>query len=402
MSIPLEDVDLSQVQTSFELDLQGKTITDCGWLEIINESDFTLRVNAGSVNIQVLAWECHPIKIQEKTGPIWQPIGGISFPVTITPRLLSTNSNQPYSTILTGVLYMTGEQPSSTTPRPLVRQAFIPNSVGTTTVGSTLINNGNTPLTNIVHIQPSDASPPNSNPTITMDNSGNVVIKSDNAGALTNLLQLIAGTSPEVIIAAANLLTQVVGNLEVDGIAGFGTSVQSGEQVLIRPTADANSGLVIAPHSVTQSAKLLRVQNSSFVDQFNVDLNGNVVGNGTYNGVFFDNNSGVSKARIGSSVANAGDIMDCTSTSLFLKSPSGGFEFQIPNGTTQWTRFSEHKFTGTGNGSFACGSPGSYDIALPNPCTNASSSQTIGLTFNCPTSVTTGNGLSWQVITLKF
>lgn len=221
MSIPLADVDLSQVQTSFELDLQGKTITDCGWLEIINESDFTLRVNAGSVNIQVLAWECHPIKIQEKTGPIWQPIGGISFPVTITPRLLSTNSNQPYSTILTGVLYMTGEQPSSTTPRPLVRQAFIPNQVSTT-VGNSLV------------LDTSTIQNPVSNAAISLNAT---FIRLNPASAITGIIMTPGATIGDCRVVAnissngANSITFAASGSNVGG--GSGTVITPGHCIFL-------------------------------------------------------------------------------------------------------------------------------------------------------------------------
>lgn len=304
MSINLEDIDLSQVQTSVTIDTQNKSIGDCSWIELINESDFTLQVNMGSVNVQVLAWESYPIELQRKNGPVWQPYRGADFPIAVTPRLLSTMVSQPFSTILTGVLYFPGEVPSSTSPRPLIRQAFIPNNVGTTQVGSTLINNGNAPLTNVVHLQPSDVTPAGTNPTVSIDNSGNVNIKGDNAGALTELLQIIAGASPAVILAAAGVLTTIAGNLSLAG---------------------------------------------------------------TINGVSISNNPGSSVFMAGSTVALANDIIDVTTTSAFFKTPNGSFNFQSPSGTNRWTRQAEGKTVGTGNGSFACPFPGSFDIALPNP-----------------------------------
>ncbi len=123
---------------------------------------------------------------------------------------------------------------------------------------------------------------------------------------------------------------------------------------------------------------------------------------GLINGIYFDTNSGGSSARIGSSAANAGSVMDCSNTNLYMKAPNGGFVFQSPTGTNRWSRTAEAKMSGTGNGSFTCPYPGSYDIAIPNPCTAGSSSQTIGLTFACPTAVTTGAGLAWQALVVKF
>ena len=91
-----------------------------------------------------------------------------------------------------------------------------------------------------------------------------------------------------------------------------------------------------------------------------------------------------------------------TTTSAFFKTPNGSFNFQSPSGTNRWTRQAEGKTVGTGNGSFACPFPGSFDIALPNPCVVSGSTQTIGISFACPFVVTTGGGLAWHLMTFKF
>lgn len=403
MSINLDDVDLSQVQTSFEIDTKNKAIEDCSWIEIINESDFTCTVNAGSINIQVLAWEAYPIKLQEHTPPVWQSIGA-SFPITVTPRLLSTMVSQPYSTVLTGVLYLTGEEPSSKSPRPLVRQAFIPNNVGTTAVGSTLINQGNAPGTTIIELQPSDVLPANTNPTVLVDNSGNMTIKGDNAGALTELLQLIAGASPSVIIAALNILTTIVGSLKVNQNASIQGSPNSGIALFVETNATSQRGIVIAGTS-GQTGLLFSLQDNTFANKYTADVSGNTVQSGTTNGVFIDTNSGASKGRLGSSVANAGDILDATPTGLFLKSPAGGLNYQAPNGTTKWSISAMSKFTGTGSGNFNHNLGTTPDIIVCNPCTTNLSSQTIGFGARNSTQVTVTSGnntLSWEALAIKF
>lgn len=216
---------------------------------------------------------------------------------------------------------------------PLVRQAN--GNTNSTAVGNTLINTGNAPGTSVIDIQPSGAT----SPTISADNSGNFSVSGDNAGTLTTLLQLIAGASPAVKLAAATLVTEVLGDMKLDG---------------------------------------------------------------AINGVSITNNAGGSLLQLGSSVANHGDVMDATTGSVFFKAPSGGFQFQVPNGTSRWSRGAEAKFTGTGTGSFTCPYPGSFDIALTNPCTLSGSTQTIGVSFACPFQVTVAGGLGWMVLIIKF
>lgn len=57
---------------------------------------------------------------------------------------------------------------------------------------------------------------------------------------------------------------------------GIGVNVQpsSNDAFLMRTTADSQSGLVIFPNSSTQSANLIRVQDSSYIDRFTVSMNG--------------------------------------------------------------------------------------------------------------------------------
>lgn len=112
------------------------------------------------------------------------------------------------------VIYFTkGEMPVGTWP------VTIPTSVvqgsSTVTVAQSIQNNGNSPTTPIITAQPSDVT--GVNPTVLMDNSGNTSISSDNEGVLTTLLQLIAGASPAVKLAAASVLTEALGNMKVDG-----------------------------------------------------------------------------------------------------------------------------------------------------------------------------------------
>jgi hypothetical protein len=64
------------------------------------------------------------------------------------------------------------------------------------------------------------------------------------------------------------------GNTDISGYTGIGTGHNTGIMALIAPTADNKKGLVIFPHSSSQSVPLLDIQNASFADVFTVDLNG--------------------------------------------------------------------------------------------------------------------------------
>ncbi len=107
-----------------------------------------------------------------------------------------------------------------------------PVGVGGTisTSNTSIVNDGNAPGTSIIEATPSDAA----SSTWKADNSGNLTVKGDNAGTLTTLLQLIAGASPAVKLAAAAILTEVLGNLQVDGTTTLNNlSGKSGQNFLI-------------------------------------------------------------------------------------------------------------------------------------------------------------------------
>lgn len=235
-----------------------------------------------------------------------------------------------------------------------------PLATATTLNSNTLINTGNPPLTSVINIQPSDAS----NPTWSADNSGNLTINGDNAGTLTKLLQLIAGVSPAVKLAAVGILVEVLGNLKSDGT--------------------------------------LSVVGSSSLDNGGITTNGSGhITAVSFNGALLDKASGAG-AQIGAT--SIADCLDQTSTNLFLKAINGGFEFQSPNGTTKWTLAAWSPFTGTGTGTFNHGLGQIPDAFVCNPCTANGSSQTIGFGNKTSTqvTVTTGAGLGWSAIAIKF
>ena len=146
MSINLPQVDVS-TSGAFKLNTLGVQLEQTGWIEFINESPWTLTVQIGGMHFQVPAWYDYPKQVQSNQSGVWQPVGGAQFPVSILPTLLPS-PGVALSTTLLITLYMTGEQPAITTPQPLVRQAFIPNTVSTSQVGTAtaLVSDGAVPV----------------------------------------------------------------------------------------------------------------------------------------------------------------------------------------------------------------------------------------------------------------
>lgn len=146
----------------------------------------------------------------------WFPIPkGASFNgmVQLDPVSTLSNASSWPSSYLQIDTFGPGERPEGTYPMALPRNTNVGNTVSTAMGGAnTLQNDGNT-QTVIIESTPSGA--PSS--TISIDNEGNVTVKGNNAGTLTTLLQLIAGASPAVKLAAAAVLTEALGNLKVDG-----------------------------------------------------------------------------------------------------------------------------------------------------------------------------------------
>ncbi len=158
---------------------------------------------------------------------------------------------------VTIVTYTLSEPIPETYPSPVVRQTNIGNSVPLATAATSIANTGNAPATNVVTIQPSDAA----SPTITIDNSGNVTIKGDNAGVLTMLLQLLGGASPSVLLAAAGVLTTIAGNCTIAQHATVQGKLTVDGATTLNQTlsliAGAINGMVISgPFTVTQAGTI--------------------------------------------------------------------------------------------------------------------------------------------------
>lgn len=250
-------------------------------------------------------------------------------------------SNPGVSTLLATYYY-----PGDVIPAmPILGNSATQGNVNT--VSNTLVNTGNPPLTpNVIKIQPSDAS----SPTWIADNIGNLTISGDNAGTL---IQLIAGASPEVILAASSILTLIKGNLQVNGLVGMNVAPSSSNELEVVSNLDTSRAILAVGHSSTQSANILEVQSSSGTTLFDVESNGNV---------------------------------DVSGSILCTDLRAGG--------SGNFLRQTQH-FSGTGSGTFNHNLGTTPKIVIP--MTHVSGSQTMGYDSENATQVhiTAGSGLAW-------
>lgn len=172
-----------------------------GRIVVYNESNVNLKLSWGSFSTYCPAWTAMLYCISTSNINInWQQ----------QSTLVSTGA--PISQVIVEA-FDNNETIVGTFPAALVRQTNIGNTVSTAMGGSTSLQNDGNIQTTIIEATPSGA--PSS--TVVIDNEGNITIKGNNAGVLTTLLQLIAGASPAVKLAAAATPTEVLGNLQVDG-----------------------------------------------------------------------------------------------------------------------------------------------------------------------------------------
>lgn len=297
---------------------------------------------------------------------------------------------------------------ASVYPLTLPRLTNIGNSVPLTTSTSQLINNGSAPLSNIITVQPSDVA----TPTWLADNSGNFTVKGDNAGTLTTLLQLIAGASPTVKLAAASILVEVLGGLQIDGSitfpngnqqtitwngGGFLSNIQGGNDGSITYNSSGTSHKFLGA-----SNNLLMAVNSSGITL-----------DGTNQGLIFSTSIGGFLSSVTGNSDGTVSYNSSGSTHKFLtignaetaRITATGLQFQSGK---QVIFGSGHEITdvfgitGTGSGTFVTGAPNNNLFIAFDPCTVSGSSQTIGGTRAASTVVTTASGLAWSATIITF
>ena len=234
-----------------------------GKMLVYNESNISLKLTfSNSYTTYVPAWTAMLYCINGLPSPV----------VTWSQYSVLTSGGAPISQVVIEG-FDPNESVPGTYPAALVRQANIGNSLNVSTSTTSIVNDNNAPATAIIESTPNDAA----SSTWKADNSGNLTVKGDNAGTLTTLIQLIAGASPAVQLAAAAILTTVLGNLRVNG--------------------------------------------TSTLD------NGNIITDGSGNILF--------AGKLG--VSSAGNVLDASGsvdTYLKTRNAGGNINFQVPNGTT--------------------------------------------------------------------
>jgi hypothetical protein len=281
------------------------------------------------------------------------PMGNIQYKTLFTLPI----EGQPISKLY-GTLYEPDEHVSSVNG-PLQYVYIVGNSGGIPVTNNTLSNTGNNPGTNVITVQPSDAT----QPTVILDNSGNFTIKSSIAGVLTNLLQLIAGASPEVIIAASTIITQILGNLQVIGSSSLddGNIISDGLGTLTVENLVSNNNITAIVDMFLKNQKL--------------------------------------------STSSSGDLIDwTTNTEVFFKAISSGFPARLRMGVgsrSDWT-------IGSINSGQASGTSGTvnHGMNIPNipiivPITSQPGSATCGVgnvtNSSFKWTIGAGTGIYWFV-----
>lgn len=367
-----------------------------GKMLVFNESNINLQLTfANGYTSYVPAWTAN-----------LYCLNGLSSPLVVwTQYSTLTSSGAPISQVVIEG-FDPNEPVPGTYPAALVRQTNIGNSV-TTNVGSTtsLKNDGNLPGTSIIEATPSDAG----TSTWSADNSGNLLIKGDNAGVLTTLLQLIAGASPAVKLAAAAVLTEALGNMKVDGTFESVGAATLDSTLSVTGAATLSSATLSSTLSVTGATTVN-----------NITINGNITLSGTLNslqitgslrvnGITLLDNGAIQTDGSGNmlfggtlGVGSAGNVLDASSsvdTYLKTRTAGGNINFQNPNGTTrvsvgsgglifqtgtgiQWksgdTLSITHKFTGSGSGTYSHGATAAPFIILVID-TSSGGSMTVGV-----------------------
>lgn len=121
-----------------------------------------------------------------------------------------------------GVILLVAYYTDNETPKghwPATIPTSLVNANTNVTTSQYLTDTADPPGTTVIKIQPTDVA--GTNPTVSIDNSGNVVISTDNAGVLTQILQIFAGASPGITFFKPPNVS--VSSVSVNGTAGTAT-----------------------------------------------------------------------------------------------------------------------------------------------------------------------------------
>lgn len=273
---------------TFNLVLPGNR----GKVLVYNESNINLTLTFSNQDTTYIpAWMAMVYCVHDLPSPV----------VTWTQLQQLAAASSPISQVVIET-YDPGEALAGVYPAALVRQTNIGNAVNTVSGTSASIqNDGNTGGTTIIESTPSGAGAS----TWQADNSGNLTVKGNNAGTLTALLQLIAGASPAVKIAAASIVAEVLGGLKVDG-----TFESAG-------AATCDSTLAVTGTST---------------------FTGAITGTNTSNALVSSILRGTTNLPLGTlGISASADIIDASGDNTYVKSRNlGNIIMQAPNGTSTW------------------------------------------------------------------
>lgn len=363
---------------------------------------------------------CFKLTFADQTTDIIPPSWAKSFK---KPNAIGTVYYQPIFTITAepgaqpvsvcyGSIYEANEQIDDLNV-PLQYIYNIGNSGGIPVTNNTLFNTGNNPGTTVVSIQPNDAT----SPTVTIDNSGNMTIYSDNAGILTLLLKLVAGATPAIQIGASTVTAEMLGNLLLDNNINLQWKDTGGTVHSIMLVSSLNNTILRAVSGT--SGNKIELQDETGATQFSIsDVSPEVIVTNKLsvtnmefspNNTFLDTSGATSVFRVGTSEPNSGDYLDMTTGgAVYVKSGSNSnsrIVWQSPNGTSKWS-VSVHNGTVTACGSGTTISHGmgvTPTTLVGNPVVTQPGSATVGTAnFNGTTFKATiggGTSLIWYGIT---
>lgn len=172
---------------------------------IYNESAVTIELNFQNGNIAYIhAWEANywtlPLPLYNIT---WSSIRNL------------VGAGQAPASYVDVFVYDANERVEGTYPTQLARLVSTGNLIAVASTATNLINDGNASLSQIVEATQTGSSGSN----VSLDNSGNMVLKQYVAATLTTLFQVIAnagGGASNVKLSDAQHQCEVLGNLLVD------------------------------------------------------------------------------------------------------------------------------------------------------------------------------------------
>lgn len=296
-------------------------------------------------------------------GDIFQARDGFNGTIQITSTPYLTTSGQAPANIIFILTYGSTDalstailkSGSTSFPISLNRLSNIGNSLNVGTSANSIVNDGNPVGTQLIESTPTGAA----GSTWLADNTGNLTIKSDNAGVLTTLLQLVAGASPAVNIAASSILTHILGSLQVDSDATLFDVILQSSGASPKISSDASGNVNI---DVPNGTRRLQLTSTTLTTPGTFTATGLITGSA---GITSNGNLTLGSGKIQLIVGSLTRMTALSGTGSSTVNTNAGV---VPN----------------------C-------IAF-DPCTLSGSSQTIGGTLAASTVVTTGSGLAWSAM----